>query len=70
MFNPIGGPSDDVCPPPFSQSLCLANLKAAHDIPIRDVLAELGLPLHRLSTRAASLDEAFVAGERGVEGWQ
>jgi ABC-2 type transport system ATP-binding protein len=31
---------------------------------IRDVLAELGLPLHRLSSRAASLDEAFVAGER------
>jgi ABC-2 type transport system ATP-binding protein len=32
---------------------------------IRDVLADLGLPLHRLSSRAASLDEAFVAGERG-----
>ena len=31
---------------------------------IRDVLADLGLPLHRLSSRAASLDEAFVAGER------
>jgi ABC-2 type transport system ATP-binding protein len=37
---------------------------------IRDVLADLGLPLHRLSTRAASLDEAFVAAPRGVEGWQ
>jgi hypothetical protein len=31
---------------------------------IRDALADLGLPLHRLSSRAASLDEAFVAGER------
>jgi ABC-2 type transport system ATP-binding protein len=31
---------------------------------IRDVLAELGLPLHRLSSRAASLDEAFVADPR------
>ena len=33
---------------------------------IRDVLAELGLPLQRLSSRAASLDEAFTApaGER------
>ena len=29
---------------------------------IRDVLAELGLPLHRLSSRAASLDEAFMVG--------
>jgi glucose/arabinose dehydrogenase len=39
VFNPIGGPSDDVCPPPFSQATCLANLKAAKDIPVRDVLA-------------------------------
>jgi len=31
---------------------------------IRDALADLGLPLHRLSSRAASLDEAFVAGDR------
>jgi hypothetical protein len=31
---------------------------------IRDTVADLGLPLHRLSSRAASLDEAFVAGER------
>jgi ABC-2 type transport system ATP-binding protein len=31
---------------------------------IRDALADLGLPLQRLSSRAASLDEAFVAGER------
>jgi len=37
---------------------------------IRDVLADLGLPLHRLSSRAASLDEAFVAAERGVEAWR
>jgi hypothetical protein len=39
---------------------------------IRDVLAELGLPLHRLSSRAASLDDAFVAdrgaGAAGREG--
>ena len=27
---------------------------------IRDVVAELGLPLHRLSSRAGSLDEAFL----------
>jgi hypothetical protein len=39
VFNPIGGPSDDVCPPPFSQATCVANLKAANDIPVRDVLA-------------------------------
>jgi glucose/arabinose dehydrogenase len=39
VFNPIGGPNDDVCPPPFSQATCLANLQAANDIPIRDVLA-------------------------------
>jgi glucose/arabinose dehydrogenase len=39
VFNPIGGPQDDVCPPPFSQATCLANLQAAGDIPIRDVLA-------------------------------
>ena len=37
---------------------------------IRDALADLGLPLHRLSSRAASLDEAFVASERGVAAWQ
>ena len=30
---------------------------------IRDALADLGLPLHRLSSRAASLDEAFMGGE-------
>jgi hypothetical protein len=31
---------------------------------IRDVLSDLGLPLHRLSSRAASLDEAFTVGDR------
>jgi len=36
---------------------------------IRDVLADLGLPLQRLSSRAASLDEAFVAAERGAGTW-
>ena len=39
VYNPIGGSSDDVCPPPFSQEKCLANLQAAKAIPIRDVLA-------------------------------
>jgi hypothetical protein len=39
VFNPVGGANDDVCPPPFSPSTCLANLQAAGDIPIRDVLA-------------------------------
>ena len=39
VYNPVGGSNDDVCPPPFSQATCLANLAAAGDIPIRDVLA-------------------------------
>jgi hypothetical protein len=39
MFDPIGGPNDDVCPAPFSPASCLAALQAANDIPIRDVLA-------------------------------
>jgi glucose/arabinose dehydrogenase len=39
VYNPIGGPNDDVCPPPFSQPTCLANLIAANAIPMRDVLA-------------------------------
>ncbi len=39
VFNPVGGPSDDVCPPPFDQATCLANLQAANAIPIADVLA-------------------------------
>jgi hypothetical protein len=39
VYNPVGGPNDDVCPPPFSQATCLANLLAANAIPIRDVLA-------------------------------
>lgn len=39
VYNPIGGSSDDVCPPPFDQTTCVANLKASGDIPIGDVLA-------------------------------
>ena len=39
VFNPIGGRNDDVCPPPFDQATCLANLMKAGDIPIADVLA-------------------------------
>jgi len=39
VFNPIGGRNDDVCPPPFDQATCLANLQKAGDIPIADVLA-------------------------------
>jgi hypothetical protein len=39
VYNPIGGPSDDVCPAPFSEATCLANLQAANAIPILDVLA-------------------------------
>jgi len=39
VFNPVGGANDDVCPPPFSQATCLANLQAAGAIPIADVLA-------------------------------
>jgi ABC-2 type transport system ATP-binding protein len=31
---------------------------------IRDVVADLGLPLHRMATRARSLDDAFVNQER------
>jgi ABC-2 type transport system ATP-binding protein len=34
---------------------------------IRDALADLGLPLHRLSSRAASLDDAFTL-DRGTHG--
>jgi hypothetical protein len=39
VFNPVGGRNDDVCPAPFDQATCLANLQAANAIPIRDVLA-------------------------------
>ena len=39
VFNPVGGTNDDVCPPPFDQATCLANLQNAGDIPIADVLA-------------------------------
>ena len=35
---------------------------------IRDALADLGLPLHRLSSRAASLDEAFTLDRPQAEG--
>jgi glucose/arabinose dehydrogenase len=42
VFNPVGGPGDDLCGPPvvpaFNQAACLAALKAAKDIPIRPVL--------------------------------
>jgi ABC-2 type transport system ATP-binding protein len=31
---------------------------------IRDTVAELGLPLHKMTSRVTSLDEAFVASER------
>jgi len=34
---------------------------------IRDTVAELGLPLHRLSSRAGSLDEAFLTPRAPVE---
>ncbi len=43
VFNPVGGPGDDLCGPPvvpaFTQPACLNALKASGDIPIRDVLA-------------------------------
>jgi hypothetical protein len=39
VYNPVGGSSDDVCPAPFDQATCLANLLAAGAIPIADVLA-------------------------------
>ena len=39
VFNPVGGSADDVCPAPFDQATCLANLQAAGAIPIADVLA-------------------------------
>jgi ABC-2 type transport system ATP-binding protein len=34
---------------------------------VRDVIAELGLPLHRLSTRLTSLDEVFLTRAAGRE---
>jgi len=41
VFNPVGGPGDDVCPgfDPAHPGPCVAALKAAGDIPIKDVLA-------------------------------
>jgi hypothetical protein len=42
VFNPIGGPADDLCGPPampvFNAAACRAAITAA-DVPIRDVLA-------------------------------
>ena len=38
----------------------------AHMDVIRDVIAELGLPLYRLSTRLTSLDEVFLRRARGA----
>jgi hypothetical protein len=31
---------------------------------VRDLVADLGLPLHRLTTRATSLDEVFLRRAR------
>jgi hypothetical protein len=43
VFNPVGGPGDDLCSPPvvatFNQAACVSALQAAGDIPARDVLA-------------------------------
>jgi hypothetical protein len=39
VYNPIGGPADDLCPAPFNQAACVAALTAGGAIPIRDVLA-------------------------------
>jgi len=39
VFNPVGGPADDLCPAPFDQATCVAALTAGGAIPIRDVLA-------------------------------
>jgi len=39
VYNPLGGPSDDLCPAPFDQAACVAALTAGGAIPIRDVLA-------------------------------
>ena len=33
---------------------------------LRDVIADLGLPLHRLSTRLTSLDEVFLDRAAGI----
>jgi hypothetical protein len=39
VYDPIGGPNDDLCPAPFDQATCLANLAKANDIPMQNVLA-------------------------------
>jgi hypothetical protein len=49
VFNPIGGPNDDLCGPPvvaaFDPAACEAALLAAGDIPIKDVLASPPQPI-------------------------
>jgi len=71
VFNPIGGSSDDICPPPFDQATCVANLKAAGDIPIKNVLAfppqEITAPLaiEAADSSFTGIDfvpDAFVGG--------
>ena len=71
VFNPVGGSSDDVCPPPFDQATCLANLQKAGDIPIADVLASppqqitAPLALEAADSSFTGIDfvpDAFVAG--------
>jgi hypothetical protein len=77
VYNPVGGASDDVCPPPFDQATCLPNLQAAGDIPIRDVLAsppqQITAPLANEAadssfTGVDFAPDAFVAGpvQRGA----
>ena len=63
VYDPIGGPNDDVCPPPFSQVTCLASLQAANDIP-GAALARLGFELRwitRLRDTAKNLGIASPA---------
>jgi hypothetical protein len=38
VFNPVGGPADDLCQPPSSFPACVPTV-LAKDVPIRDVLA-------------------------------
>jgi hypothetical protein len=44
VFNPVGGPGDDLCGPPvmavFNKAACVQALQAAGDIPIKNVLRE------------------------------
>ena len=71
VFNPVGGSNDDVCPPPFDQATCLANLQKAGDIPIADVLAfppqqiTAPLALEAANSSFTGIDfvpDAFVTG--------